>query len=40
LFDIEDEQVLQGVSRELEKFTWWKEEMDLVPPAWRVEGLL
>jgi hypothetical protein len=21
-FDIEDEQVLQGVSRELEKFTW------------------
>jgi hypothetical protein len=30
----------KGVSRELEKFKWWKGKVDLVPPAWRVRGLL
>jgi hypothetical protein len=30
----------KGVNRELKKFTWWKGEMDLIPPAWRVGGLL
>jgi hypothetical protein len=23
----------KGVSRELEKFTWWREKMDLIPPT-------
>jgi hypothetical protein len=28
------------VSIELKKFAWWRKKMDLIPPTWRVGGLL